>query len=354
MNNNKYPKPASGGFFSILSGLILAFVLLFLILGADQLFSIDRIQILSRMKPVTQISWELPKDKSKSIKEFSFIEANPEVMENEPENSKLLSFRNQQAANPEDFDTKINSNVPISPGKLKTAKIVNAQKQQESQGEIKAESNPITSSQVAPKKQAYANELLETEKPKIDPNRSKEDGSFSNAEKNKKRSKIISLSKSKPENDKFSLVENNNIQSPNKTFAYRPKLSPSVINGPVLRSATLAPRVGTIAVECRLHPYGVYVQQMLQAIEEQWGQLVRGSIEFIRREKLPNKISYQFTLTAEGRIESLARLDKQENSLASDLCRQSISSRSPFGEWSAEMIHDLGESDVITIHFNYN
>ena len=181
LNINKYPKPASGGFFSTLSGLILAFVLLFLILGADQLFSIDRIQILSPMKPVTQISWELLKDKSKSIKEFSFIEANPDVMENEPENSKLLSFRNQQAANPEDFNTKINSYVPISPGKLKTAKIVNAPKQQESLGEIKAEANLITSIEEAPKKQANANELLETEKPKIDPNRSKKDGSFSKA-----------------------------------------------------------------------------------------------------------------------------------------------------------------------------
>ena len=354
MNNNTYPKPGSGGFLSIFSGLILAFLLLFLILGADQLFSIDRIQIISPLKSVSQISWELPKNKSKSIKEFSFIEANPEVMENEPENSKLLSFRNQQAANPNDFDTKINSNVPISPGKLQTAKIVNAQKQQESTGEIKAESRPMTAGKAAKKQQFKTNELPETEKPRIVPNRSEKEGSFSNGEKNKKRSKIISLSKSASENDKFSLVENKNIQSPKKTFAYRPKISPSVINGPVLRSATLAPRVGTIAVECRLHPYGVYVQQMLQAIEEQWGQLVRGSIEFIRREKLPNKVTYQFTLTAEGRIERLTRLDNHENSLASDLCRQSISSRSPFGEWSAEMIHDLGESDVITIHFNYN
>ena len=48
------------------------------------------------MKPVTQISWELLKHKSKSIKEFSFIEANPDVMENEPENSKLLSFNQKQ------------------------------------------------------------------------------------------------------------------------------------------------------------------------------------------------------------------------------------------------------------------
>mgnify|MGYP001158094188 CR=1 FL=1 len=354
MNNKKYPKPSSGGFFSTLSGLIIALALLFLLLGADQLFSIDRIQILSPMKSVTQISWELTKNKSELVKEFSFIEANPDVMENDPENSKLLSFKNQQAANPEDSHTKINSHVPISPGKLKTTKIVNPQKYQDSLGEIKVESNPKTSSQVANKQQAKPKGLLKTEKPRIDPNWSKDEGSFSIAEKEKKRSKIVSLIKPAPKNDKLSLVENKNIHSPNKTFAYRPKVSPSVINGPVLRSATLAPRVGTIAVECRLHPYGVYVQQMLQAIEEQWGQLVRGSIEFIRREKLPNKVTYQFILTVEGRIERLTRLDNQENSLASDLCRQSISSRSPFGEWSAEMIHDFGESDLITIHFNYN
>ena len=103
-------------------------------------------------------------------------------MENEPENSKLLSFRNQQSANPEDLDTKINSQVPISPGTFKTAKNVNAQKQQESPSEIKAESNPIAPSQEAPKKQANTNELLETKKPKIDPNRSKEEGSFSHVE----------------------------------------------------------------------------------------------------------------------------------------------------------------------------
>ena len=184
---------------------------------------------------------------------------------------------------------------------LKTAKIVNSQKQQGPSGQKPVVSNPITSSEVKKKQLVIANASLETEKPRIEPNRTNNEGSFSKAEKNKKRSDIISLSKSAPDHDKFSLVENKNIQSPNKTFAFRPKVSPSVINGPVLRSSTLAPRVGTIAVECRLHSYGVYVQQMLQAIEEQWGQLVRGSVEFIRREKLPNKVTYQFTLDCRGK-----------------------------------------------------
>ena len=44
-----------------------------------------------------------------------------------------------------------------------------------------------------------------------------------------------------------------------------------------MKSITSAPRVGTVAIECRLHPYGVYIQKMMQSIEEQWNQLARGS-----------------------------------------------------------------------------
>ena len=122
-----------------------------------------------------------------------------------------------------------------------------------------------------------------------------------------------------------------------------------------MKSPSLAPRVGSLAIECKLHPYGVYLQQMLKSIEEQWGQLVRGSISYIRKEKLPGKITLQFKLTSEGQVTELRRIDLLPiNSLATDLCRQAISSRSPFGKWSQEMIHDLGDSDIVTISFIYH
>ncbi len=153
-----------------------------------------------------------------------------------------------------------------------------------------------------------------------------------------------------PENEVLGKI---NPKDPKPVFASRPKISPKVIQGPVLNSIKPAPRIGSISVECRFHPYGVYVQEMLQAIEEQWGQLVRGSLPYLGKAALPGRISLQFTLEMNGRIRSLIRIDQEGNSLASDLCRQAISSRAPFGEWSEEMKKDFGSSDLVTIHFSY-
>ena len=41
----------------------------------------------------------------------------------------------------------------------------------------------------------------------------------------------------------------------------RPKLSPELIRGPPMKSSTTAHRIGTVAIECRLHPYGVYLKK---------------------------------------------------------------------------------------------
>ena len=120
-----------------------------------------------------------------------------------------------------------------------------------------------------------------------------------------------------------------------------------------MKTRTNAPRVGTIAIECRLHPYGVYLQEMLQSIEEQWHQLAKGSMRYLKFDQLPPKITYRFKLMANGSIQSIERLDQEESSIAAELCRQAIASRVPFGEWTDRMIQDFGKSDEITISFSY-
>ena len=142
---------------------------------------------------------------------------------------------------------------------------------------------------------------------------------------------------------------NNKVQKPQK----RPKLSRELIHGPLMKSITSAPRVGTVAIECRLHPYGVYIQKMMQSIEEQWNQLARGSIQYLQRDRLPGKVTWRFTLVANGSIQNLSRIDNAGESLPSELCRQAIASRVPFGPWSDKMIEDFGKSDEITISFLY-
>ena len=133
----------------------------------------------------------------------------------------------------------------------------------------------------------------------------------------------------------------------------RPRLGADLIRGPLMKTVTVAPRVGKLAIECRLHPYGAYVQEMLQAIEDQWSQLAHGSRGFLRRDRLPPKITLRFVLNADGRIKNLQRLDPHGDSIPAEICRQAIVSRVPFGKWSAKMIEDFGGSDEVTINFLY-
>ena len=120
-----------------------------------------------------------------------------------------------------------------------------------------------------------------------------------------------------------------------------------------MRTLTTAPRIGTIAIESRLHPFGVYLQKMLKAIEEQWHQLALGSIRFMQKDRLPGTLTFRFTLLSTGGINNLSRLDSEGASLAAELCRQAIASRAPFGNWTEDMISDFGKFDEITISFRY-
>ncbi len=133
----------------------------------------------------------------------------------------------------------------------------------------------------------------------------------------------------------------------------RPQLSPDLIHGPLMKSLSSAPRIGEIAIECRLHPYGVYIQKMLQSIEEQWNQLAIGSLQYLQRDRLPGKVTLKFKLQATGKISNLTRIDQEGYTLAAELCRQAVASRVPFGEWTEKMIKDFGQSDEITLSFQY-
>ena len=92
---------------------------------------------------------------------------------------------------------------------------------------------------------------------------------------------------------------------------------------------------------------------MLQSIEEQWNQLAMGSIRYLQRDRLPGQITLRFKLEATGNISNLSRIDDEGYSLAAELCRQAIASRVPFGEWTQKMIQDFGQSDEITLNFQY-
>ena len=82
------------------------------------------------------------------------------------------------------------------------------------------------------------------------------------------------------------------------------------------------PKIGKIAIDCRLNPYGVYMQEMLKSIENQWWSL------YPIRIGISNEITFQKNLltvspTQIGQNRKLKEITKsQQTSLSSELCRQ--------------------------------
>ncbi len=289
-----------------------------------------------------------------------FVEANPDAPDNPPDETDNFSFRDQQAAQPEESAPETPVETPKVQGEdHPSVKIV-------PDGDPADPAEPLT----LPADSELAKDLARgspvgKDKETADPPESPKESEDDKNEEGTNVKKIEAKGRD-PEHrrplvltdipDQTSLVPpkpNPDTTNSQPTPRPRPRLSADLIRGPLMTTVANAPRVGKVAIECRLHPYGAYVQEMLQAIEDQWTQLAQGSRQFLRRDRLPPKITLRFTLGADGRIRNLKRLDHHGDSVPAELCRQAVASREPFGKWSAKMIEDFGSSDEVTINFLY-
>ena len=289
-----------------------------------------------------------------------FVEANPDVPQNAPDDTKNFSFRDQQAAQPEDSIPTSKDETPRIDSETNTQKIVPA-------GISGEPSEPLpvipANSELAKnfKRGTPVGKDAEKADPAPNPADLETDAKAEGTQVKKiekegedtETKRPIILAEVTPTDDLSPTPETSLKKITANKPRPRPRLASNLISAPLMRTTTSAPRVGKIAIECRLHPYGAYVQEMLQAIQDQWWQLARGSREFLQRDRLPQKITLRFLLDADGRISNLRRLDKEGDSVPSEICRQAISSRVPFGKWTAKMIEDFGGSDEVTINFLY-
>ena len=306
-----------------------------------------------------EVSWE-PVSLPRSLKPH-FVEANPDAPENPPDETDNFSFRDQQAAQADEVASESASETPkIEGDKPNSQKIV-------PDGDPVGPAEPPPSVAVDPKiakdfeRGSPVGKDEDTANPpeapleleKVDDNEGTTVKKVE-AKENDTDSRRQLVLTDIPDKTSIAVVEQPTVRpKPNPTPRPRPRISADLIRGPIMSTVTNAPRLGKVAIECRLHPYGAYVQEMLQAIEDQWAQLARGSRQFLRRDRLPPKVTLRFTLDADGRIHKLHRLHGNGESVPVEICRQAIVSREPFGKWSAKMIEDFGTSDEVTINFLY-
>ena len=290
-----------------------------------------------------EIQW-----KTKVNQEKLYAEANPEIPENLPDETNLLSTQNQQAAQPKIEPQNQEGITPKMLGNTKNLKVVKHKIAEANQKEIPDQPRKMD------KNMALQKSLSTPAKVKEVSRIPKEDGIELAQNDDRLNQKIINLTSTSPRIDQTQ-ANSSAVTHVRDQQKVRPKLSDDVLSGPLMKSKSQAPRIGKVAIECRLNPYGVYMQQMLRSIENQWGELIRSSLRFMKQDQILPSVTYTFTLIKDGTIQGLSKTSKGDtNSLSSELCRQAIASRVPFGRWEDEMIAEFGNSDQITITFSYH
>ena len=281
-----------------------------------------------------------------------YAEVNPDIPNNTPDQTDYFSTKDQQAAQPLDAkDLHLEtSQLPQLDGTSQNLKVLSGSlptvpKNEQLMPTPKNKHSARTKQSMTalePQEQSEQIEIKENEGLSYDTKVK----TYTNEKK------IINLTQKKYD---YSGKEENSIPPTMDIYQRaRPVLSPTIINGPLLSNKERAPRVGKVGIECKLNPFGVYVQKMLSAIEQQWYQLILGSRSYIQYDQFPRKVVFRFSLQSNGKIEALEQIDNGPINLGVELCRQAIASRSPFGQWDEDMVNTFGHADEVTINFEYN
>ena len=356
MQPKLYPSPSTGGIFPNSLGIVCSVSLVCLFFKFVTGIWDNHIKFAVNEPNITEIYWEIAPPLL-PIADKQYVEANPNIPINKPDETNFFSFRDQQAANLLVHNEFQNSSIPFSRGDSENLKLIKNQdprlREKHTPSNRKINEVQTKNSSKTKNDSNFPSNQLSPSKPEIK-KKNLPESFYSVKEKTENQEKIIKLGAKGQKNPVGTKNNQQNFNLDQKQIKNRPRISAHLLNGPILKSKSKNLSVGEVAIDCKLHPYGVYVQQMLQAIEAQWQQLVTGSIPYIKRDRLPSNITFSFELTLNGKVKNLKKLGSSDDSLATDLCRQSISSRAPFGKWTGEMIKELGKSDIITIKFSYH
>lgn len=303
--------------------------------------------------------------------DLTFVEANPDIAENVPDTNKQYSYRNQQAA---DNDPKSSLlDAPKVEGSHNSQKIIQGQATELSpiqsgyyQHEMGLE-NAQASQKFDPDKNSSTQEFSNVQAPSTpsflqkDSTLLEENGSglvrLSKADK-----MLNSESKKNPRIDVYRQSLSSSIDSNSKSIStsngspdtralprIRPRLSPELLHGPLMSSTGSAARRGTLAIDSTFSEFGEYQQQFYAAIQSGWYQ----EIDFFQPIDTAARVQVRFTLLANGSIKELETLYSSAGEIATIICENAISKRSPFRKWTQQMIQVFGNEKSMQLVFHY-
>jgi hypothetical protein len=108
--------------------------------------------------------------------------------------------------------------------------------------------------------------------------------------------------------------------------------------------------IGPTAVDARWNNYGEYLQRLIESVQIEWDKILETG-----RTYPPGgtTVTVTFRLDSKGRVAAILDHTSTSSEQGLQACMAAITNRSPYGEWTADMIALLGESQDMTFTFFY-
>jgi hypothetical protein len=133
----------------------------------------------------------------------------------------------------------------------------------------------------------------------------------------------------------------------------RPRLAAATVNArnaPTIKNEFGSKNIGAVAYNAKWSAYGEYMQRLIDAVQVQWERLILRSAFYPTSGAL---VKVVFKLDSTGAISEVVRVEGSGGELAQRLCVSAITERSPYGEWTDDMLAAFGTEQELTFTFFY-
>lgn len=337
-------------------GTILVHVLLFLV--TPHMLQLEPTHVIGRAPPARQFDIELAQDEfslpkrplPKEQAPFKFVETNPDAPDNVPDNTNNFGAQNQQAAQ-EKPSPEVGGDRPAMEGRtdIDTAQIVSGQLSPPAPPEPSAPPVEVTPEQATAAPRAEQNPLSGFEKMEGDD----KDSYGSNIAKFAENAKPV------PEKvegvERAQLTEGATTPGQQRIDPRRPRPAPRLEQRarPAIFSENKigTANIGPVAFDAKWSNYGQYLQQLIETVQIQWDRILIQSRVYPASGTI---VVVKFRLDKQGNVAEIIEVGPSSVAdQASRSCVSAITARSPYGEWTEDMVQVLGESQELTFSFYY-
>lgn len=110
--------------------------------------------------------------------------------------------------------------------------------------------------------------------------------------------------------------------------------------------------LGVTAIDARFNQFGVYLQRLVDAVQEEWDRILEGSNIY---PPPGSTVQIRFTINSKGQISAIVKVDPSASCTepATKACEAAITTPAPYGPWTDDMIAMLGNQQDLIFTFLY-